>query len=61
MAPAHEVSTGSLPKLNDPDFFTHWAELRHRIALGGKSVPGELKRAYANAAAEFHRRANECP
>ena len=45
-----------LRELDDPDFFSQWAELRNRIAVGGKSVPGELKREYAAVSAEYRRR-----
>jgi hypothetical protein len=30
--------------------------LRQRIALGGKTVPGDLKREYAAVSAEYRRR-----
>ena len=46
----------SMAELDDPEFFRHWSELRLRIALGGKSLPCELKSAYAMASAEFRRR-----
>jgi hypothetical protein len=45
-----------LSELGDPEFFRHWAELRQRITLGGKSVPCDLKREYAGASAEYRRR-----
>jgi hypothetical protein len=48
----------ALTELGDPEFFTRWAELRQRVALGGKSVPGELKRDYAALSAEYRRRTN---
>jgi hypothetical protein len=45
-----------LRELGDPEFFSHWAELRRRIALGGKSVPCELKRRYEAVSGEYRRR-----
>ena len=56
-----EADVEGLPDLTDPDFFRHWAELRLRIAMSGKSVPCDLKRKYAVAAAEFRRRVHQCP
>lgn len=49
---------GDIRELADPEFFRYWSELRHRIALSGKSVPCDLKRRYAAVAAEYHRRAH---
>jgi hypothetical protein len=46
----------SLAELGDPEFFRHWATLRQRIALDGKSAPRALRREYAAAAAEYRRR-----
>jgi hypothetical protein len=48
-----------LTELDDPEFFRHWSELRLRIALGGKSLPRQLKHEYARASAEFRRRVNQ--
>jgi len=59
MAPAHDAPAASLSGLDDPEFFRHWADLRLRIALGGKTVPSELKREYANASAEYRRRVSQ--
>ena len=59
MAPAHDAHAASLSGLDDPEFFRHWADLRLRIALGGKAVPSDLKREYANAAAEYRRRVSQ--
>lgn len=47
-----------LAELGDPEFFTRWAEVRQRIALGGKSVPALLKSDYAALSAEYRRRVN---
>ncbi len=52
---AHGVA---LTKLGDPEFFSCWAKLRQLIALGGKSVPSELKRDYAVLSVEYQRRIN---
>ena len=54
-----DTEAGCLANLSDPEFFRHWAELRLRIALGGKSVPCELKRRYALASDEFRRRVRQ--
>jgi hypothetical protein len=48
----------ALTELGDPEFFSSWAELRQRIAFGGKSVPSQLKRNYATLSAEYRRRVN---
>jgi hypothetical protein len=45
-----------LQELGDPEFFSHWATLRHRIALSGKPVPCSLKHKYAAVSAEYRRR-----
>lgn len=47
-----------LRELDDPEFFRHWAALRQRIALGGNSVPCELKRRYKAVSIEYRRRIN---
>jgi hypothetical protein len=52
--PGRDVSA-----LDDPAFFRYWSELRHRIALAGKSVPRPLKREYDAVFAEFRRRIRE--
>jgi hypothetical protein len=46
----------SLRELGDPEFFRRWAKLRHLIAVGGKSVPGDLRREYEAASGEYRRR-----
>ncbi len=51
-----EAAAVSLATLGDPDFFRHWAELRQRIALDGKSAPCALQREYAAVSAEYRRR-----
>ena len=51
-----DADVAGLPELTDPEFSRHWAELRQRITLGGKSVPCDLKREYAGASAEYRRR-----
>ena len=56
MKQQREERADALQELDDPDFFRYWAELRHRIAIGGKSVPSELKRRYEAASAEYRRR-----
>jgi hypothetical protein len=48
-------------ELDDPEFFSYWSELRHRIALGGKSVPPDMKREYAVVSAEYRRRIDSDP
>ena len=55
----HSTHTVSLTELDDPEFFRHWSALRLRIALGGKSLPHQLKREYAMASAEYRRRVCE--
>jgi hypothetical protein len=56
MPAEHSAETVSLTELDDPEFFRHWSALRLRIALGGKSLPHQLKREYAMASAEYSRR-----
>lgn len=51
-----DTAAVSLAALGDPEFFRHWARLRQRIALDGKSVPGALQREYAAMSAEYRRR-----
>jgi hypothetical protein len=53
-APAQEDEIGRLRALGDPEFFTHWAAVRNRLA----SAPGdaEVKRRYEAVKAEFRRR-----
>jgi hypothetical protein len=50
-----------LTELGDEDFMKHWSALRQRLALGGKSVPCDLKRRYAAAKAEYRRRMDREP
>ena len=51
-----DTDATSLTELDDPEFFRHWATLRQRIAVDGKSVPCALKREYAAVSAEYRRR-----
>ena len=53
---ADETDPVRLAELGDPEFFRHWATLRQRIALDGKSAPSGLQREYAAVSAEYRRR-----
>lgn len=54
--PAGPGQASGLRELDDPEFFTQWAALRHRIAASGKTVPRDLKDQYAAASDEYRRR-----
>lgn len=59
--PDDDADATNLTELADPEFFRHWAMLRQRIALDGKSAPDALRREYAAVSAEYRRRINgEC-
>lgn len=45
-----------LREMGDPEFFRHWADLRYRIAVDGKSASRDLKRRYEAASVEYRRR-----
>jgi hypothetical protein len=54
---------GYLWGLADPEFFTHWAAARTRLALTSSSSPGysEIKDEYDALAAEYRRRLDGAP
>ncbi len=52
---------GDIRDLADPQLIRHWSALRQRIALSGKTVPGDLKREYAAVSAEYRRRIESDP
>jgi hypothetical protein len=47
-----------LQELADPEFFSHWADVRNRLALTspGSTEHAEIKRRYDAVAAEYRRR-----
>lgn len=47
-----------LTELADPAFFSHWADVRNRLALTspGSVEHAEIKRHYDDVAAEYRRR-----
>ena len=54
---------GSPQGLADPEFFTHWAATRTRLALTSSSSPrySEIKDEYDSLAAEYRRRLAGAP
>ena len=54
---------GYLRGLADPEFFTHWAAARTRLALTSTSSPtySEIKDAHDALAAEYRRRLDGAP
>jgi len=56
--PGQEDENADLRELGDPGFFTHWADIRNRLARTPKDDPehGEIKRQYDAVAAEYRRR-----
>jgi hypothetical protein len=56
--PGQEDENAGLRELDDPGFFTRWADIRNRLARTSKDDPGhgEIKRQYDAVAAEYRRR-----
>ena len=54
----HADELGYLRGLADPEFFTHWAAARSKLALTSSSSPkySEIKDEYDALAAEYRRR-----
>jgi hypothetical protein len=59
----HDDELGYLRGLGDPEFFSHWAAARTRLALTSTSSPrySEIKREYGALAAEYRRRLDGAP
>jgi hypothetical protein len=49
---------GDLRELSDPEFFTHWAAVRNRLARTPEGDPGrnQVKRQYEAVITEYRRR-----
>jgi hypothetical protein len=56
--PGQKDRIGHLRELSDPEFFAHWAMVRHRLFFVPKGKPGhcEVKRWYDAVSAEYRRR-----
>lgn len=56
--PGRKDLIDDLRELSDPEFFAHWAMVRHRLFFLPKGRPGhcEVKRRYDAVSAEYRRR-----